>query len=73
MSIRRYTFDAFGLENLHVEDVATPEPGPGEVRVRLEALSLNFRDYLVVQGLYNPRLKLPATPISDGCASRSPR
>lgn len=30
------------------------------------ALSLNYRDLLVIRGLYNPNLPLPMTPISDG-------
>lgn len=64
--MRRYTFDSFGLEHLRLVDVDPPAPGPGEVRVRVEAASLNFRDSMIVRGLYNPRLKLPATPLSDG-------
>ncbi len=43
-----------------------PVPGPGEVLVRLHAASLNFRDVMVVSGKYNPRMKLPAVPLSDG-------
>lgn len=30
------------------------------------AASLNYRDHLVVEGLYDPRLPLPLTPASDG-------
>jgi NADPH:quinone reductase-like Zn-dependent oxidoreductase len=36
------------------------------VLVDLKAMSLNYRDLMVVKGIYNPKLKLPATPISDG-------
>jgi NADPH:quinone reductase-like Zn-dependent oxidoreductase len=32
----------------------------------MKAWSLNYRDLLVVKGLYNPKLKLPFTPLSDG-------
>lgn len=48
--------------------VELPEPSPeaGAVVVDVKALSLNFRDCLVISGKYNPKLKLPATPISDG-------
>ena len=42
-----------------------PEPGPGEVLVRIRAVSLNFRDLLMVQGQYNPRQKLPIIPAAD--------
>jgi NADPH:quinone reductase-like Zn-dependent oxidoreductase len=33
----------------------------------MEAFSLNARDGMVVQGRYNPKLKFPITPLSDGC------
>ncbi|MBX3275402.1 MAG: NAD(P)-dependent alcohol dehydrogenase [Sandaracinaceae bacterium] len=41
------------------------EPGPGEARVRFTAWSLNYRDALIVAGLYNPKQKLPLVPLSD--------
>ncbi len=56
---------AFGLENLQLVQRDTPEPGHGEVRVRVRAVSLNRRDVLLVQGVYNPRQKLPIVPCSD--------
>jgi NADPH:quinone reductase-like Zn-dependent oxidoreductase len=43
-----------------------PAPGPGEVQVRVRAVSLNYRDLLVVKGSYNPKMKLPRIPCSDG-------
>lgn len=64
--MRAYRFTAFGLEHLKLETSEPRRPGPGEVVVDVRALSLNYRDLLVVKGLYNPKLKLPATPISDG-------
>jgi NADPH:quinone reductase-like Zn-dependent oxidoreductase len=36
------------------------------VLVRLKAVSLNYRDLLTVQGLYNPKQPLPLVPASDG-------
>ena len=44
----------------------TPAPGPGEVLVGVRAVSLNYRDLMVVKGLYNPKMKLPRIPCSDG-------
>jgi NADPH:quinone reductase-like Zn-dependent oxidoreductase len=32
----------------------------------VRAVSFNYRDLLVVKGLYNPKLKLPRIPVSDG-------
>ena len=58
--------DSFGIESLAVAERAEPEPGPGEVKIRMKASSLNFRDLLMVQGLYNPRQSLPIIPCSDG-------
>ncbi len=56
----------FGLDKLAVVERETPSPGKGEVLVRVHAWSLNYRDVMVVRGLYNPKMKLPATPFSDG-------
>jgi NADPH:quinone reductase-like Zn-dependent oxidoreductase len=56
----------FGLANLTVAERPLPEPGPDEVRVRMTAATLNYRDLLVVEGRYDPRLKLPLIPVSDG-------
>ncbi|MBN2491880.1 MAG: NAD(P)-dependent alcohol dehydrogenase [Planctomycetes bacterium] len=64
--MRAYRFASFGLEHLRLEDRPRPEPRPGEIRVALRAVSLNYRDLMVVTGAYNPRLPLPATPLSDG-------
>jgi NADPH:quinone reductase-like Zn-dependent oxidoreductase len=40
-----------GIETLRVADAAIPEPGPGEVLVRLRAATLNFRDIIMAKGL----------------------
>lgn len=56
----------FGLDNLSSSERPEPEPGRGEVKLRLRAASLNYRDWLMVQGLYNPRQPLPLIPCSDG-------
>ncbi len=64
--MRAYQFDHFGLDHVKLVDRDLPAPGPNEVIVDIKAFSLNYRDLLVIRGHYNPRLKLPATPISDG-------
>lgn len=56
------------LDNLTLVDLADPgDPGPGEIRVRLTASSLNFHDYAVVMGM------IPAAdgriPMSDGAGT----
>lgn len=59
-------FHSFGLENLKVEAFPSAPLPPDGIRVRPKAVSLNFRDFLMVQGLYNPKLPLPLIPCSDG-------
>lgn len=61
--------DAWGLDNVRVTEVPDPRPGPGEVLLRLEAAALNFRDFLAVQGKYNPRYPIPLIPGSDGAGT----
>jgi len=57
---------SFGLDNLAVVDRPVPQPGPGQVLLRMRAMSLNYRDLLTVRGHYNPRQPLPLIPCSDG-------
>ena len=64
--MKAFELRTFGLDQLVASERPMPHPGPGEVLVKLRALSLNFRDLLVVQGKYNPRMKLPRVPVSDG-------
>src|SRR3984957_3651320 len=56
----------FGIDKLGLEERPCREPGHGEARVRIEWISLNRRDLLLVEGVYNPRQKLPIVPCSDG-------
>jgi NADPH:quinone reductase-like Zn-dependent oxidoreductase len=57
---------SFGIDSLEFAQRPVPEPGPGEVLVKIHAVSLNYRDLMMVKGLYNPNLKLPRIPCSDG-------
>ena len=57
---------SFGLDGLAEAARPLPEPGPGQVRLRMRAASLNYRDLLTIKGLYNPRQPLPLVPLSDG-------
>ncbi len=56
----------FGLDNLRESERPSPDPGPGQVLLRMRAVSLNYRDLMMVQGQYNPRQPLPLVPCSDG-------
>ncbi len=49
-----------GVDVLDVRDVVRPDPGPGQVRVRVEAAGVNFADVMMRRGLYPDAPKLPA-------------
>ncbi|UBV41547.1 NADPH:quinone oxidoreductase family protein [Deinococcus taeanensis] len=47
---------------MQLQDVAVPSPGPGEVRIEVEAVGINFADALAVAGEYLTRTRVPYTP-----------
>lgn len=49
-------------EGMQFTDVALPEPGPTQVRIRNHAASVNFFDLLQIQGKYQVRPAFPFTP-----------
>mgnify|MGYP003704648981 CR=1 FL=1 len=55
--------DPVGVDALNWKELPTPEPKAGEVRVRIEAASLNFPDLLIVQNKYQMK---PPTPFVPG-------
>src|SRR5438067_11414870 len=65
ISMQALRFEQFGLENLKVEEVAKPQPGPGEVLVRVMAASINPSDMKNVQGLMRGATNLPRIPGRD--------
>lgn len=64
--MRVWQIPKFGIDSLELVERGTPQPGPGEVLVKIHAVSLNYRDLMMVKGVYNPKLKLPRIPCSDG-------
>ena len=56
-----------GPEVMKVEELPTPEPGPGQARVKVEACGVNFIDIYQRSGLY--KLPLPFTPGSEGAGT----
>jgi NADPH:quinone reductase-like Zn-dependent oxidoreductase len=64
--MKAYEIQSFSLEGLQAIDRPKPEPAANQVLVEMRAWSLNYRDLMTVTGSYNPRLRLPQVPLSDG-------
>jgi NADPH:quinone reductase-like Zn-dependent oxidoreductase len=63
--MKAWQLTAFGPENLKLNDIPQPTPGPGEALVRISAVSLNYRDKLIYDGNYNPSMQFPITQVAD--------
>ncbi|MBC7710848.1 MAG: NADPH:quinone oxidoreductase family protein [Rhizobacter sp.] len=50
------------IDDLTIEDLPIPVPGPGKVTIHIKAASLNFPDALTVQGLYQVKPQTPFVP-----------
>jgi NADPH:quinone reductase-like Zn-dependent oxidoreductase len=64
--MKAYEVKQFGIENFVLAERDEPQPASNEVVVKFHAASLNFRDVMFVNGVYNPKAKFPAVPFSDG-------
>ncbi len=53
-----------GPEVFRTDDLPLPEPGPGQARVKLEAIGVNFIDIYHRMGIY--KVALPFTPGQEG-------
>jgi len=53
------------FSGVDIRDVPTPEPGPGEVLIKVHATSINYPDLLLCQGKYQLKLEPPFTPGMD--------
>lgn len=54
-------------EVMTLADTARPEPGPGQVRLKVRAADVNFPDALLCRGQYQVRPPLPFTPGVEIC------
>jgi NADPH:quinone reductase-like Zn-dependent oxidoreductase len=64
--MRAYTITQFGIEHLRQAELPELQIAPGTVLIKVHAVSLNYRDLMIVKGTYNPKMALPRIPCSDG-------
>ena len=64
--MKAYEIQQFGLDGLKQTERPEPTLTARQVLVKVRAVSLNYRDLMLAQGHYNPRLPLPRVPLSDG-------
>ncbi|TIW00493.1 MAG: NAD(P)-dependent alcohol dehydrogenase, partial [Mesorhizobium sp.] len=64
-SNRSWQMSGFGLSNLRPVEGKIPDPGPHELLVRTKAVSLNYKDKMIVDGVLIPDLSFPFVPTSD--------
>jgi len=68
--LRYYAIESeFGIDNLRMLEREVPKPCHGQVLVRMGAVSVNYRDLLVINGKYSRNLPLPLIPFSDGAGA----
>ena len=58
-TMQRWSMNALGRENLRLIQEPVQTPGPGEVRVRVNAVALNYRDKMVIEGTMPIPLAFP--------------
>jgi len=62
-----YQIQRFGHpDGLEMIDQPDPQPGPGQVLVRIRAASLNYRDLTIMRGQYDRNPQVGRIPLSDG-------
>ncbi|WP_431126771.1 zinc-dependent alcohol dehydrogenase family protein [Variovorax paradoxus] len=64
-TLRRWQLSSFGREQLRQVERPLPTPGPGQILVRVGAVSLNYRDLLMVRDGMGMKFDMPFTPGSD--------
>lgn len=65
ISARQWQLSDYGASNLQLVEAPIPQPGPREALVRVAAVSLNYRDRLVLENGMGSPLRFPLVPGSD--------
>lgn len=59
-------FQGNGIESLREVERPLPVPGAGQIRLRMTAASINYRDLALIRGEYGSGVRVPLVPLSDG-------
>src|SRR5947207_1873038 len=65
-TMRAVEAQALRIDALRLVEKPVPQPQRSEILVQVQAASLNYRDLVLLKGIYRPDLKLPYVPLSDG-------
>jgi len=63
--MKSWLLERGGRESLHLVDISEPKPGPEQILVRTKAISLNYRDKLMIEDKYLHPVVYPLVPGSD--------
>jgi NADPH:quinone reductase-like Zn-dependent oxidoreductase len=63
--MKSWLLERGGREGLHLVDISEPKPGPEQIVVRTKAVSLNYRDQLLIEDKYLHPVVYPLVPGSD--------
>ena len=68
--MRAFELPKFGIDNLQATELDEPtqnsDPKAGEVLIKFKAASINYRDFMIAEGLFVGDDHLPIIPLSDG-------
>ncbi len=64
-----HAYEIGSYASLTLEERSTPQPGQGEVLVRMAASPINPSDLASLQGLYGVKKALPIVPGIEGCGT----
>ena len=64
--MKAWQLEKFGLDNLKQVELEKPEITEDQILIKVNSVSLNYRDTAIVEGVYTPvLLKFPFIPVSD--------
>ncbi|HDT6546220.1 TPA: NAD(P)-dependent alcohol dehydrogenase [Kluyvera ascorbata] len=64
-TMKRWTLNETGRQNLKLTEAEIPQPGQNEVLVRVNAVALNYREKVIIEGGMGNGMPMPFTPGSD--------